>query len=314
MTSIAFTRYLYEKTEVLHSLLFALLNRNRNEALFWAYELFFSGFEEELAQWIRWIYATFYSCIDKWFYEFMEIHLSRLKSLSIKEERDCIIGTVISNLAHRDYDIQTFVSQYMNLAFEYQKPEICNHRIYIQFRSRDLAKYLTRTLGIPTSSRTYLQTVVSYPIRKSESIFMQKYVRTSSITFEDKSSSVIPQTPTKLLRRFSGVLTKSDIKEDTKDPYLYNWLYYAAQSPIWNSRIVEYGGIVDDTKRLVLFPDDDQHEAFYEKYGFEPDEQSEEIHLMQGVDVHDRGVFGEQCPHEFIASYSNGKIERYSQK
>jgi len=282
--TIAFTRYLYEKTEVLHSLLFALLNRNREEALFWTYELYFSGFEMELAQWIRWVYATFYSQVDTWFYEFMEINLRRLETLSIQEERDCLVGTVVSNLAHRHYDIQTFVSQYMNFVFEYHNPEIRNHRVYIQFRPRDLVKYRTYTPGIQTPTIKYLQTVVSYPIRKSESIFMQKYVYASN---------------------------ESVVKEDTRDPYLYNWLYYAAQSPIWNSRIVEYGGIIDDAERLVLFPDNDRQEAFYEKYGYEPDEQSEEIHLMQGVDAHSRGVFGKQCPHEFIASYSNGKIERY---
>lgn len=287
-TSIAFTRYLYEKTEVLHSLLFALLNHNRNEALFWAYELYFSGFEMELAQWIRWIYATFYSQVDTWFYEFMEINLRRLETLPIEEERNCLVGTVISNLSHRAYDIQAFASQYMNLSFEHQKPEIRNHRIYIQFRSRDLAKYMTHTLeNTHSSPRAYLRTVSNYPIRKSESIFMRKYVYASN---------------------------ESVFKKDTHDPYLYNWLYYAAQSPIWKSRIAEYGGMIDDAERLVLFPDDEQHESFYDKYGYEPDEQSEEMNLIHGVDAHARGVFAEQCSHEFIMVYSNGKIEKYSQK
>ena len=288
ITSIAFTRYLYEKTEVLHSLLFALLNHNRNEALFWAYELYFSGFEMELAQWIRWIYATFYSQVDTWFYEFMEINLRRLETLPIEEERNCLVGTVISNLAHRAYDIQAFASQYMNLVFEYQTPEVRNHRIYIQFRPRDLAKYMTHTFENPHSSpRAYFKTVSDYPSRKPESLFLRKYVYASN---------------------------ENAVKEDTREPYLYNWLYYAAQSPIWKSRIAEYGGMIDDAELLVLFPDDEQHESFYDKYGYEPDEQSEEMNLIHGIDAHERGVFAEQCPHEFIMVYSNGKIEKYSQK
>lgn len=280
--SIAFTRYLYEKTEVLHSLLFALLNRNREEALFWAYELYFSGFDVELAEWIRWIYATFYSQVDKWFQVFMEINLSRLHTSIYKEDRDCVIGTVVSNLAHRDYDIQAFVSQYMGLSFEQTVPEIRNHRIYIQFRPRDLAKYLTHNHdGNP---REYLQIVSQYPIRKPESLFLRRYVCASN---------------------------ESIIKEDSREPYLYNWLYYAAQSPIWRSRIAEYGAMLDDTTQSVTFPDDDQMESFYATYGYEPDEQSLEIHLIHGIDAHLSRVFGEQCPHEFVVGYSHGKIEQY---
>lgn len=284
-TSIAFTRYLYEKTEVLHSLLFALLNRNREEALFWAYELYFSGFDVELAEWIRWIYATFYSQVDKWFQVFMEINLSRLHTAIYKEDRDCVIGTVVSNLAHREYDIQAFASHYMHLSFEQTVPEIRNHRIYIQFRPRDLAKYLTHNHdGNP---REYLQIVSQYPVRKPESMFLSRYVCASN---------------------------ESVNKEDSLEPYLYNWLYYAAQSPIWRSRIAEYGAVLDDTTQSVTFPDDNQMELFYAKYGYEPDEQSLEIHLIHGIDAHLSRVFAEQCPHEFVVGYSHGKIEQYSTK
>ena len=285
-TSIAFTRYLYEKNEVLHSLLFALLNHNREEALFWAYELYFSGFEMELVHWIRWIYATFYSQVDKWFSEVMEINLSRLHTLPHKEERDCIIGNVIANLAHRHYDIQSFVLKYMNLKFEYTVPEIHNHRIYIHFRSCDLDKYRTHPPVEP--AYTYLPIVSKYPVRKPESIFLRQYVNTTS--------------------------NRQKTQEDTRNPYLFNWLYYAGQSPIWKSRITEYGGMMDNMEQIVRFADDDQLEAFYAKYGYEPEEQSEEIHLIHGVDAHARGVFAEQCPHEFIMVFSNGKIEKYSSK
>ena len=37
------TRYLYKKSQVEYSLFISLLNRDCNEALFWTYELYFSG-------------------------------------------------------------------------------------------------------------------------------------------------------------------------------------------------------------------------------------------------------------------------------
>lgn len=285
MTNVAFTRYLYDKTEVLHSLLFALLNHNRDEALFWAYELYFSGFEIELAEWLRWTYLTFYSEVDKWVFEFIEINLRRLHTLPDKEERDCIIGTVVSNLAHRYYDIQAFVSQYMGLSFDRITPEIRNHRIYIQFRPRDLAKYLTCE-DATILARNYLKEVSKYPIRKSESIFLRKYVCASN---------------------------ECVVTEDTEIPYLSNWLYYAAESPIWKCRIAEYGGLVNHTESLVVFENDEQSELFYAKYGYEPDEQSLETHLIHGIDsIQHCKVFAEQCPHEFVFNYSNGRISKYS--
>ena len=45
---ILFTRYLYNKTEVKQSLFISRLQRNLDEAMFWAYELYYSGFKKEL--------------------------------------------------------------------------------------------------------------------------------------------------------------------------------------------------------------------------------------------------------------------------
>ena len=42
------TRYLYNKPDVLRSLRWALFSQKTDEALFWAYEIYYSGFEEEI--------------------------------------------------------------------------------------------------------------------------------------------------------------------------------------------------------------------------------------------------------------------------
>ena len=43
-----FTRYLYLKEEVEVALLVSLLNKDKERALFWAYELYYSGLANEL--------------------------------------------------------------------------------------------------------------------------------------------------------------------------------------------------------------------------------------------------------------------------
>jgi hypothetical protein len=61
------TRYLYLKKEVINSLLWAILNKDGDKALFWAYELYFSGFEMRLLKLLSEFYETYIQdihCLD----------------------------------------------------------------------------------------------------------------------------------------------------------------------------------------------------------------------------------------------------------
>jgi len=60
-----------------------------------------------------------------------------------------------------------------------------------------------------------------------------------------------------------------------KEMYFNNWLYHASFSPVWFNRIKKYRGYVDYTCQKVLFVDEDMMQMFYDKYGYEPDEQSQ---------------------------------------
>ena len=66
-----FTRYLYEKEEVEIALLLSLLYKKEEESLFWAYELFYSGFILELQQLIWKIYYDFYACLNVGFEKYL---------------------------------------------------------------------------------------------------------------------------------------------------------------------------------------------------------------------------------------------------
>ena len=63
MSHIIFTRYLYLKDEVEIALLASLLNK-KDDALFWAFELYFSGFESELIEILWKIYYEFYYSLN----------------------------------------------------------------------------------------------------------------------------------------------------------------------------------------------------------------------------------------------------------
>ena len=61
---------------------------------------------------------------------------------------------------------------------------------------------------------------------------------------------------------------------DIKEKFWYNWEYYAYNSPLWKERFNTYKININNEKELIEFTDDDEFEEFYEKFGYEPDEQS----------------------------------------
>ena len=62
-SDIVFTRYLYLKDEVTISLLVNILQKN-DDAIFWAYELYYSGFKHELFDFIWKIYYDFFATLN----------------------------------------------------------------------------------------------------------------------------------------------------------------------------------------------------------------------------------------------------------
>ena len=62
-SDLVFTQYLYIKEEVRLALLVSILNKS-NDAIFWAYELYYSGFKYELLNLIWKIYYDFFATLN----------------------------------------------------------------------------------------------------------------------------------------------------------------------------------------------------------------------------------------------------------
>lgn len=156
MDPLTFTRYLYPKNDVKQSLLIALLERESKEALFWAYELYYSGFEEDTFAYLVNIYESFYKS------ENPELETSLFsKGLTV----DCLIGSIIMTLCSRNYQICYFLEEYKSI----KQPKIVHKplkfRFAIDFKEADLKDYIT---VIPEREKTrfYLGRVCLYPIRR----------------------------------------------------------------------------------------------------------------------------------------------------
>lgn len=234
LPGIVFTRYLYIKKEVEHSFINAILKKDRDQALFWGYELYYSGFRFDLVELLSNLYDTYYSHHTR-----LEQFLNeKCVELFENPERDWIIGILILNMVYRELSSSSI--------------SIHSYILYIMLNAQDIVEYKTVAQD-KYISRCVLKNVCKYtPCRK---------------VIEIDEGNVNINIP------FPNILYGND-EMKIEDKYYFHWTYYAAFSPIWKQRIVQFGGMQNHKNKTIDFPDDEQSDGFYDLYQYEPDEQS----------------------------------------
>lgn len=124
--STVFTRYLYNKQEVAVALLTSILQKKRQQSLFWAYELYYSGFEQELFAFLWKIYDQFFCMTNPNFRKYFlkkekEKEKEREKTKEGEEEtknKDTIVADIVQNLVNRTFTFDVFLLIQMVTQFE----------------------------------------------------------------------------------------------------------------------------------------------------------------------------------------------------
>ena len=125
LPGIVFTRYLYIKKEVEHSLTNAILKRDREQSLFWAYELYYSGFRYDLIELLSNLYDKYYSHYTK-----LEMFLNKqCIELCENPTYDWIVGTIVRNMVY--CKIQSI------------QPINPRKNVYVMLNSQDISEYRT---------------------------------------------------------------------------------------------------------------------------------------------------------------------------
>jgi hypothetical protein len=88
--------------------------------------------------------------------------------------------------------------------------------------------------------------------------------------------------------------------------YWYNWLYYASYSPIWYFRIRDHNGNVDIKNKKIIFENDDDEELFYNKYAFEPDEQSKDTQNRNIQQIYEKNTWKQYYKTSKGVNYATG--------
>jgi hypothetical protein len=270
MTTI-FTRYLYEYSHVQHSLIWALLERQRDEALFWTYEMYFSGFQEETFQWLWEIYHYMYQELSPHLAPIL-IHLYRSS-----EDDDTMVGSWILYLLSSPISFTRYMREKHNMYLTY--PEITeNENVLLppilMIPSTEVDKY--RTVTVKNSefhNWQILRNVCRFPLRA------ERICNGNMLLLErdedDKSSGYetiqYVTAQGKTMRRKRRILARLDLSE------MDSWMYYASFCPLWLERIQEHRGQICHETQRVWFEEEDDEEAFHSDYDLEPDEQPRSV-------------------------------------
>ena len=119
-THFEFTRYLYEKEEVKIALITCVLDKKVEEALFWAYELFYSGFTCELYELFWKMYYDFYATMNPSFEKYLLNNLSLLSSLTNDDTGKKIVASVINNFTILPHTSDIFILQQIVKQYDFE--------------------------------------------------------------------------------------------------------------------------------------------------------------------------------------------------
>ncbi len=118
---IQFTRYLYEKDEVKMALVVCILNK-KDEAIFWAYELYYSGFQSELVAVFWSLYYDFYYTLNPSFEKYLQTRLK--KNLALDTDSVNYISMIVNNFMIRPHSMDVFMLKQIVNICDFDKTDI----------------------------------------------------------------------------------------------------------------------------------------------------------------------------------------------
>jgi hypothetical protein len=243
MENYILTRYLYSFVEAEQSLFLCILKQDFEQALYWGYELYFSGFDEEMFEFCCKMAEEFYRKKVS-----MKKYIMSQKDKWLKNtENHILIGNSIALLCNNNPNIINFVKTYFGVN--------CKKEEENTIQTNNKYSMTDELLKPLFTFQDY--SVFPYKVLK----IVQKHSPVKH--YRDLFRTIIPE-------------NSNEIRDG-------KWLYYASRSPIWYERIIQYKGIINEETEIISFENDDNLDEFYNHWGYEPDEQSKEIQYNMGL-------------------------------
>ncbi len=168
MESLILTRYLFSLDDVRHSLFIEILDKNYEKALYWTYELYWSGYEDDTFTFlITNLYELMYDVNEEFHNRIKKEYEDWLEDNSKYEN----IGNIVVNLCFRNYKISKFVNAYFNIQCNDELKEEFNTNLYINLQKSDVNDYLTEQ-----GNYTLLKKVYKYELRTETNILFDSII------------------------------------------------------------------------------------------------------------------------------------------
>jgi hypothetical protein len=273
--------------EVKLSLMMSILDKRKDEALFWAFELYHSGFVTELGELILNIYDDFYATLNPTF----EKHVTNQTTIT-----ECDLYEIISNMMTKQHNADVYLLKKIVEQFEIESStddsDLLAFASFI-LEEPDTSLVLTtlQNLGVFKLSlqaprklmlvrfmqHKQKQHDIESGSTKKRVLFIKK--KNDNDMYEVDIANVRTYKILELVTKYGidehNYLSLFNLKRDREDivgAYRNYWLGCAARSPVWLSRILAHGGSVTETG-MVAFENDELEQEFANKYNLEPDEQ-----------------------------------------
>jgi hypothetical protein len=166
----------------------SLLNKS-NACIFWAYELYYSGFEKELFGLLWKIYYAFYYTLNPAFQQyFIKKHKDWLK-MGASIERDKIICIIVNNLLIRPFNLDVFMLKQIIKTEKSNKTTTLKFLQMLQKNNYvDVAEYILHQCPVDKLVDT-LNSVVEYFISKNVSLdktkILKNYISVTRLSLVD---------------------------------------------------------------------------------------------------------------------------------
>jgi len=158
----AFTRYLYVKDEVKLSLLVSILNKSE-KSLFWAYELYYSGFDAELFSYLWKIYFDFYYSVNPGFYKYFLKKQLEWQKTKESFEKHKIIGIIVNNLLIRPHNMDVFLLRHVARNFEIDTDSISQLSEWLDKKNYlNIADYIFNKCSSITELNAKLEQIATF--------------------------------------------------------------------------------------------------------------------------------------------------------
>jgi hypothetical protein len=258
-SDLVFTRYLYVKDEVRIALLVSILNKS-DDAIFWAYELYHSGFKNELFDLIWKIYYDFFATLNPTFEAYL---LKKQKEviMSCDSNQDRIVSSIIQDLLFRPFNSDIFMIRTICEKFE---TEIIYHNGSDQIQSnleqwietndyRSISHWIlnvNKTVNILDVYNICLNIFEKYGLKLTKNKLVKEFV--SVINLNINTNIILLS---KIMCLFSK---KADLKKG-RSIYINvepeDVVQYETISSLENYKVLENACIcgIDDLKHLSLF-------------------------------------------------------------